>query len=686
MFILRFPTEYFTLLLILDFYYDIIVYNFFQPFTIISIYLSIIGLQILKNCFDIIIIGAGHAGIEAAACCSSMGLDTALFTITLDRIGWMSCNPSIGGLAKSHLVKEIDALGGAMGLLADRSGIQFRMLNRSKGPAVWSLRAQCDRLLYATESKQFLETLPGLELKQALVEDLILENFSDTKRVVGIRTESGQEYFSQAVIMATGTFLNGLIHIGDRSFPAGRAGELSSSGLSLMLKKAGLDLGRLKTGTPARVNSQSVDFSEMSEQPGDPEPSPFSFRTKTYETVNQITKHKRRVWPAIPQIPCHLTYTNKKTHQIILDNLSRSALYSGRIKGIGPRYCPSIEDKVVRFSERESHQVFIEPEGLNTNELYLNGISSSLPEEIQEEMIHSIKGLEKARVTRPGYAIEYDFVFPTQLYPTLETKGISGLYLAGQINGTSGYEEAAAQGLMAGINASLKIKEERPFILRRDQAYIGVLIDDLVTKGTEEPYRMFTSRAEFRLLLRQDNADRRLMEYGHNFELVSDEFWEKHLERELQITSEIKRLGQEKAEPSTANDILELLGTAPINQSVPLSELLKRPEINYENLLPLDQERPNYDASVFEKVELELKYGGYAKRQFEEALKFKDLENTELSQDLDYASVYGLSNEARQKFIMIRPVNLGQASRISGITPADISMLMIHLKKAKISN
>jgi tRNA uridine 5-carboxymethylaminomethyl modification enzyme len=636
----------------------------------------------MPNQYDAIIIGGGHAGIEAALACTRMGLSTAMFVISLDRIGWMSCNPSIGGLAKSQLVKEVDAFGGQMGLLADASGIQFRMLNRSKGPAVWSLRAQCDRVLYAQAAKAALEKQPGLDIKQALAEQLLVKKDKTGRSYIcGVITEGGTEYRTKTVVVATGTFLNGLIHIGEKNFPAGRAGEPTATGLSISLRENGLELGRLKTGTPARVNASSVDFSKMQLQPGDEDPRPFSLRTRVYETINSRTGQKRKIWPALCQVPCHLTYTNPQTHQIISNNLSRSPLYSGRIKGVGPRYCPSIEDKVVRFPDREKHQVFLEPEGLNTGEMYLNGISSSLPEEVQEDFIHSIAGLEKARIMRPGYAIEYDFVFPTQLYPTLETKQISGLYLAGQINGTSGYEEAAAQGLMAGVNAALRVKGQDPLVLRRDQAYIGVLIDDLVTKGTEEPYRMFTSRAEHRLLLRQDNAEERLIDIGRELGLVGDTAWDSYQTRQYKIKAELNRLSNAALQPAEANDLLDALNSAPLAEPCKMSELMKRPEVSYGSLLPLDQHRPDLDPDLSEKVEISVKYEGYIRRQREEADKMRSMDSRAIPVDTDYQTVYGLSAEARQKLEKIKPMTIGQAIRISGVSPSDVSVLLVHLKK-----
>ncbi len=627
--------------------------------------------------YDIVVVGGGHAGIEAALAAARMGCRVCLVTMSLDRIGWMSCNPSIGGLAKSQMVKEIDALGGEMGVLADSSGIQFRVLNRGKGPAVWSTRAQCDRWLYAAEARKALEEQEGLVLLQATVDRILTEG----RRATGVVLDDGSHLSSRAVILAPGTFLNGLIHIGPKSLPAGRSGEFPSIGLSGSLKDLGFSLGRLKTGTPARVDGCSLDFTKFSIQPGDDLPSPFSFRTEVYRLLDDRKGLKQRLWPQLKQRPCHLAWTNPRTHDIIRSNLDSSPLYSGRIQGVGPRYCPSIEDKVVRFAERDRHQVFLEPEGLNTHEIYLNGLSSSLPEEVQALFIRSIEGLEKAHITRFGYAIEYDFVLPRQLLPSLESKDWGGLFLAGQINGTSGYEEAAAQGLMAGINAVLFLREKEPLILLRDQAYIGVLIDDLVTKGTQEPYRMFTSRAEYRLLLRQDNAQERLSSIGHGLGLISDSQWQK-IEADLyRVSSEIQRLSQERVSPHEANETLERLGCRPLQESASLADLLKRPEIGYQDLLPLDQKRPDLPQELAERVEIEIKYQGYIARQKEEASRLRQQERTRLPRNLDYSQVYGLTHEARQKLAAVKPLSLGQASRISGVGPSDLAMLLVYLKK-----
>lgn len=632
----------------------------------------------MSETFDVLVVGGGHAGIEAALASARMGFKTCLCTMSLDRIGWMSCNPSIGGLAKSQLVKEVDALGGQMGRLADASGIQFRVLNRGKGPAVWSTRAQCDRLLYAAAAKRAVEEQPGLELRQAMVYGVLAEG----GRAAGVATEDGSVIRSRAVVLATGTFLNGLIHIGPVSRPAGRAGEFPSTELSGSLSALGLTLGRLKTGTPARVDGKSVYFSKLQVQAGDDIQKPFSWRTQVFRILDERTKLKERIWPSLPQVPCHLAWTNSDTHRIIRENLSLSPLYSGRIKGIGPRYCPSIEDKVVRFADKEKHQVFLEPEGLSTSEIYLSGVSSSLPENIQKDFIRTIEGLEQAHLTRPGYAIEYDYVIPTQVYASLESKALGGLFLAGQINGTSGYEEAAAQGLMAGINACLGLKGEEPLILGRDQAYIGVLIDDLVTKGTEEPYRMFTSRAEHRLLLREDNARERLCDIGRRLGLISEKEFDDFLGQRLRISSEIERLGKETVKPSEANLVLESLNTSPLSEPAALSELLRRPEVGYRSLLPLDQERPDLYEAEAERVEIEVKYHGYIKRQAEVVARLRETESRRLPADLDYGRVHGLSAEARQKLSAARPLTLGQAGRISGVGPADIGMLLVHLKRA----
>jgi tRNA uridine 5-carboxymethylaminomethyl modification enzyme len=611
--------------------------------------------------YDIIVVGAGHAGCEAALAGARMGLHVAIVTMNLDTIGQMSCNPAIGGLAKSHLVKEVDVLGGEMARVTDKAGIQFKVLNKSKGPAVWATRVQCDRASYRRYMRGVLEAQEGLDIKQEMVEEIIV----DKTRIHGIRTDR-DEYRAKAVIIATGTFLNGLIHIGLKNFPAGRAGEPPSVNLSESLKMLGFRMGRLKTGTPPRLDGKGIDFSVMDIQEGDMPPPKMSLFTE------DLTN---------PQLPCYITYTNEETHRIIKDSLKYSPLYSGRIVGIGPRYCPSIEDKVVRFGNRPRHQIFIEPEGVDTDEVYANGISTSLPEEVQEAFIRTIKGLEDVRINKYGYAIEYDFVYPTQLRPTLETKLIEGLYLAGQINGTSGYEEAGAQGLMAGINAVLKIKGEDPFILRRDEAYIGVLVDDLVTKGTDEPYRMFTSRAEYRLLLRQDNADARLLEKGYRIGLIKKEQWEAFLEKKTMVESELKRLKRTRIKPFVINPVLRRLGGSEIKEDTTLYQILKRPEVCYM-AIP-ESFRNGLTPDIINQVEIQTKYEGYIKRQAEMAEKFKKIEGVRIPEGFVYSDIPGLSNEIVEKLQEIRPLNLGQASRIPGVTPVAISLLMVAVERYK---
>ncbi len=615
--------------------------------------------------YDVLVVGAGHAGCEAALAAARMGCETLIVTINLDTIAKMSCNPAIGGLAKGHLVKEIDALGGEMAKNIDKTGIQFRQLNTKKGPAVRSSRAQADKYAYQSEMKRVLERQPRLDIKQLLVDELLTEN----GMCIGILGHTQTAYLAKTVILTTGTFLKGLVHLGDVSYSAGRAGESSAEKLSDSFLNLGFEIGRLKTGTPPRVNAHTVNFDAMEIQPGDSQPRPFSFSTE------QITQ---------TQMPCHLTYTNEKTHQIIRDNLHRSAMYSGRITGIGPRYCPSIEDKVVRFADKDRHQVFVEPEGRDTDEIYLNGISASLPEDVQVDMVHSIKGLDNAEIMRFAYAVEYDFAPATQLYPTLETKRVENLYFAGQLNGTTGYEEAAAQGLMAGINATLKVRGEEPLILDRSQAYIGVLIDDLVTKDIREPYRMFTSRAEYRLELREDNADLRLTEIGRQIHLVEDDTYERFQIKRKLVEEERNRLDQTRLKPSLDTQTrLKSVGIGEIGQPTSWAELLKRPEIHYAQIKQLAPNTQPLPEAVEEQVEIQIKYEGYIHRQITQIQQFKKMEHFRIPDDFNYASVRSLKTEACEQLAKIRPISVGQASRIPGVSPADISILMVWVEQYK---
>ena len=613
--------------------------------------------------YDVAVVGAGHAGCEAALAAARLGMKTLIFSISLEAIANMPCNPHIGGSSKGHLVREIDALGGEMGKNIDKTMIQVKMLNTSKGPAVYSLRAQADRKKYQAEMKHTLEKQANLEVKQGEIVDISVEN----GRVTAIKTDVGAIYKVKAVILATGTYLKGKIFIGDYSKESGPDGVAAANELSDVLKKLGINLVRFKTGTPARINRRSIDFSKMEVQKGDNNIEAFSFENEPKD---------------FEQVDCYLTYTNDETHKIIKENLHRSPLYSGMIEGTGPRYCPSIEDKVVRFSDKPRHQAFVEPVGLDTEEMYIQGMSSSLPEDVQIAFYRTLPGLENAEFTRPAYAIEYDCIDPSNLKLSLEYKGIEGLFMAGQINGTSGYEEAACQGLLAGINATQKIKGKEPLILDRTQGYIGVLIDDIVTKGTNEPYRMMTSRAEYRLLLRQDNADLRLTEIGHEIGLISDERYKRFLTKKENIEKEVERLKKTVVKPTEkVNKILKKCGTSELNNGSKMAELIKRPEVSYEILKDIDENRPELTYQEKEEVEIQIKYEGYIKLQEEQVEKFKKLEEKFLPENIDYETINGISLEGRQKLNKFKPRSIGQASRISGVSPADVSVLLVYLQQ-----
>ena len=622
--------------------------------------------------YDVIVVGAGHAGCEAALASARLGKKTALFVINMETLANMPCNPSIGGTSKGHLVREIDALGGEMAKNADKNFIQSKMLNISKGPAVHSLRIQADRKMYHIEMKKTLENQENIDLYQAEIVEILLNE--DKNKVIGVKTKIGATVYANEIIIATGTYLKGKVIIGDISYESGPDGVFPANDLSQSLINIGVNLRRFKTGTPARINANIMDFNKMEVQHGDKKIIPFSFDNEGKEEI--INKK---------QVDCYLTYTNENTHKIILDNLDKSPIYSGKIHGIGPRYCPSIEDKVVRFRDKERHQLFIEPLGEKTSEMYIQGMSSSLPEEVQIQMYRTVPGLENAKLMRPAYAIEYDCIDSTNLKLSLEYKGIDGLFFAGQVNGSSGYEEAAAQGLIAGINAARKLDNKDPIILDRSEAYIGVLIDDLVTKGTNEPYRMMTSRAEYRLMLRQDNADARLTPIGHDIGLISDERYDRFLKKQELIKEEIERLRKTSIKPTDeVNNYLEKIGSSKLQTGVKLSDLLKRSELNYINTKEIDKDRKILPDSVVEEVEIEIKYEGYIKLQLEQIEEFKKIENKKLSDKINYEEIKGLSLEARQKLNKQKPLSVGQASRISGVSPADISVLLIYLSQNKL--
>lgn len=621
--------------------------------------------SVVEESYDVCVVGAGHAGCEAALACARLGLETIVFTVSVDSIAMMPCNPNIGGSSKGHLVRELDALGGEMGINIDKTFIQSKMLNKSKGPAVHSLRAQADKANYSMEMRKTLQNTDHLTIRQAEVSEIITEN----DVIAGVKTFSGAVYHSRAVVLCTGVYLKARCLYGDVVNYTGPNGLMAANHLTDSLKEHGIEMFRFKTGTPARIDKRSIDFSKMQEQRGDEKIVPFSFTTNPEDVQ-------------IDQVSCWLTYTNEKTHEIIRENLDRSPMYSGKIKGTGPRYCPSIEDKVVRFAEKDRHQLFVEPEGLNTNEMYIGGMSSSMPEDVQYAMYRTVPGLENCRIVRNAYAIEYDCINPVQLKPSLEFKKIKGLFSGGQFNGSSGYEEAAAQGLVAGINAAMYLKGEEPLILDRSESYIGVLIDDLVTKETKEPYRMMTSRAEYRLLLRQDNADLRLSKYGYRVGLISKERYDWVEKKEQLIADEIKRLDSvHVGANSKVQELLEQYGSVPLNTGTSLSELIRRPELCYEMLAPIDPDRVELPAEVIEQININIKYDGYIKRQIKQVEHFKKLEKKRIPEDFDYDDVGSLRLEARQKLKLYKPISIGQASRISGVSPADISVLLVYMEQ-----